>query len=1230
MIRKTTFLKWQACIWLLLFQAFAFAQAPTFTSYAPLKVTQRSSVVINGANFNGVTAVKFNTVSATSFTVNTNGTAITAIVPEVTGSSTVTVSVTKGNPAVTTTAPSSITLTYVAPASTPAGAKITRVITNWNGYWSSKATSNVASNQPDTEHSVVAFEYRGVLYSTGSESEVTSPLATGNVTGYTTGNFRALPIDNILGSTPATATGNPNLIILGSKVDGSTSGRVHTAPSVAGLTVRNVLIDGIRGLNIGSGVTNLPSSSVLTFQASNIIGEGINDATPDIIVSQVGAPDQTSDIYSFIDANGDIVGTPIQVNFTNIDAIGTYKSDLFTLPANTALNTATVNGSTVVGGNTRDMRIVAYKLSDFGIDTTNKDQAVQFKVMPGGTSDPAFLAYNRNTFLVPAPEITGQPVSQAVCPGNPAQFTVTVEADGTETTYQWEKDGVALTNGGNISGATSSTLVINPVTASDAGMYRCVVTNPSGAAFSNSAYLNSVILSVTGAATCVGTPTTLEVGAQGVNLQYQWYYNAQNNSNTGGQAIGGATSTTYQPPVSTNGTNYYYVTVTNGGYPCTATTSNPIAIVVSQPVAGVVTGTKTICQGTSTSVSVTDYAGLLQWEQSTDNGVTWTAVNGDGTTATYNTGAVITTTQYRVVASSGTCTDTSGAVTVTIDADITWLGTSSTAWNNAANWACNAVPTEITNVTIPANTLFQPAVLTGHAYARTVTVLAGASLTIATGATLDVVNEVNVASTATFTVQHNGALVQQSDVVNTGKITVNKNSNSLYRLDYTMWTSPVAGQQLLAFSPSTLANRFYEYKYAFDTATSTDREAYFPVNPTTNFLPAKAYLIRMPNSSAVPGYNDGTTKMTHNGVFTGTPHNGTITTPLSIQGNHFTAIGNPYPSPINVKEFFDSNANVITNSSALYLWRKTNNNANTTYAALTLAGYITNPAEGGGAEQATFYTGSNTTWVLSQGQGFIVRSITGAINPVATFTNSMRRPAPTSGTIGFFKNGEATASRLWLNLVGQNGSSQTAIAYIDGATTGIDYGYDGMPLNDNSATTLYSVAAETKLGIQARPAFDSKDVVTMGYDTKTAGSYTLSLDHTDGVFEQDQEIFIKDNLLGLTHDIKKGAYTFTTEAGTFTNRIEVVYAAKDALGTDNPALTANNVIIFKQGNDISVNTGTAAMSNVTVYDVRGRILLSKNNINATQTTISGLTVQQQVLIVEVTTNKGKVSKKLVF
>jgi len=860
-------------------------------------------------------------------------------------------------------------------------------------------------------------------------------------------------------------------------------------------------------------------------------------------------------------------------------------------------------------------------------------QAIAF----AGTAEFTFPAAN-STSKVPgtlsnfAMVITSQPASQAVCPGNNAQFTVALSGTDASTTYQWQKNGVALTNDSHINGATTATLTINQVTDTDAAAYRCTISNGSSNVFSNPAYLNTVITSITSGTTCVGTNTTLQVNALGANLQYQWFNNGTVNSNSGGIPIGNATSSTYSPPVSTAGTTYYYVEVYNENSYCTKVTSRAVSVIVSEPNAGTVKGTQTVCAGSTATVSVSDYSGTIQWQQSTDDGTTWINATGiSSTTATYNTGIINITTQYRVIANSGTCMATSGTVIVTADTNNTWLGTQSTAWDNAANWSCNLLPTTYTNVVIPAGTLFKPAVLTGTAYAKTVTVQDNATLTVATGATLNTVNQVTVAANAQFTIQNNGALVQQSNAVNTGKISIQKNSNSLYRLDYTLWSSPVANQQLLAFSPLTVTTRFYEYKYAFNPATGVDTETYFNVDPTTNFEAAKTYLIRMPNTSSVAGYNEGTTKMSYPGIFTGTPNNGNITTPLSKQGDDYTAVGNPYPSPISVKDFFDTNAGVIKSGSALYFWRKTYNNLTSSYATLTLAGYVANPAAGGGAEQATYYTGINSTWLISQGQGFIVKADPNAVSPQLSFTNSMRRVAPASGNLGFFSNEEATASRLWLNLIGQDSYSQTAIAYIDGTTTGIDYGYDGVSLSSADAVaSIYSVAANTNLSIQARPVFDAKDVVTIGYNAKVAGEYTLSLDHTDGVFKDGQDIFVKDNATGVTHDIKKGAYTFTTEAGTFTNRIEVVYTTTDALGTDNPVLTASNVIIYKQDNNISITTGTTNMNNVTVYDIRGRKLYSNNNINATQTTVTGITAQQQVLIVEVTTNKGKVSKKIVF
>ncbi len=52
--------------------------------------------------------------------------------------------------------------------------------------------------------------------------------------------------------------------------------------------------------------------------------------------------------------------------------------------------------------------------------------------------------------------ITTHPTDFTACEGLPATFSVT--ATGTNLTYRWRKDGINLTDGGDISGATSATL----------------------------------------------------------------------------------------------------------------------------------------------------------------------------------------------------------------------------------------------------------------------------------------------------------------------------------------------------------------------------------------------------------------------------------------------------------------------------------------------------------------------------------------------------------------------------------------------------------------------------------------------------------------------------------------------------------------------------------------------------------------------------------------------------
>ena len=77
--------------------------------------------------------------------------------------------------------------------------------------------------------------------------------------------------------------------------------------------------------------------------------------------------------------------------------------------------------------------------------------------------------------------ITTQPQSQTVNENDPVTFTVT--ATGTELTYQWYKDGKA------ISGATDSSYTISRAEKNNEGVYYVVVSNSTGSVISSTAIL---------------------------------------------------------------------------------------------------------------------------------------------------------------------------------------------------------------------------------------------------------------------------------------------------------------------------------------------------------------------------------------------------------------------------------------------------------------------------------------------------------------------------------------------------------------------------------------------------------------------------------------------------------------------------------------------------------------------------------------------------------------------
>jgi len=113
-----------------------------------------------------------------------------------------------------------------------------------------------------------------------------------------------------------------------------------------------------------------------------------------------------------------------------------------------------------------------------------------FELPPGYSANSTDLNVVDNQYMgaAPYPAIASQPSDAFPCLDATATFTVAATASGTPT-YQWRKGGVALVNGGRISGADSTTLSIANVEASDVGSYDCRVTNDFGTATSDPAML---------------------------------------------------------------------------------------------------------------------------------------------------------------------------------------------------------------------------------------------------------------------------------------------------------------------------------------------------------------------------------------------------------------------------------------------------------------------------------------------------------------------------------------------------------------------------------------------------------------------------------------------------------------------------------------------------------------------------------------------------------------------
>ncbi|WP_395049927.1 T9SS sorting signal type C domain-containing protein [Flavobacterium sp.] len=565
---------------------------------------------------------------------------------------------------------------------------------------------------------------------------------------------------------------------------------------------------------------------------------------------------------------------------------------------------------------------------------------------------------------------------------------------------------------------------------------------------------------------------------------------------------------------------------------------------------------------------------------------------------------------------------------------ISWCS-ANTTWNvinGVGSWT-DGSPTSSKNLTFSGN--FNSSTDTSDTVVEgcSCKVNSGATVVFTSGKTLKISNEVKILGpTGSLTFENNASLVQINEPVtnnpNSGSIIYKRKTISVLSSDYTYWSSPVENQQLTNVSASYASGMFYSYN-DFAIPENWKQEIV-----TATMLTGKGYIIRAAQNSSASAIYDAT--------FMGAPNNGTKTISIGATGTS-NLLGNPYPSAINADLFLATNSTLV--EGTIYLW--------THKTAIQSAGNITNGTAGSGAYAYTSddyatYNGTGGAAAsggiiplgkIAAGQAFFTTSK--STGKSVTFNNAMRLSSV--GAIldnsQFFKSRNPKIipknviekNRLWLNLTNTQGAfKQTLVGYVTDATNDYDSSFDGESFDGNEFVDFYSVSQDKNLTIQGRALpFDETDEVPLGFKSTIDSAFTINIDQVDGSLTN-QTVFIEDKLTNTIFDLKNGDYTFTTVAGTFNGRFVLRYTNKN-LGNNNFSTKENLVLVSNTNKQIRINAFAETIDKVSVYDIAGKQIFQKTNVNSNELSISNLGSGHQVLVVKTSLQNGTtVSNKIIY
>ena len=385
----------------------------------------------------------------------------------------------------------------------------------------------------------------------------------------------------------------------------------------------------------------------------------VNGQSGNIVITSTGATTKNVATGNAVITQNKTASVTITSNATN-NTICSGTSITFTANATNGGSTPTYqwyNGNTAISGATGSTYTTSSLSSNATITAVMTSSIATCLSGSPATSNAITVTVNS---IPSVPGIITGPTS--ICMNSNQVYSIATVPGA--TSYSWAVSGY-------LSAITSVSNVINVTAANTAGLGRIKVlaTNACG----SSAYTSLLNITISNmpapTASFTVTGNNVCLTNAGVSFTSTSSPNVTTNSPIGLYSWtfgdGNSASTTNASNTYLSSGDFDAILTIQDGNQCTSSYSSRITVSPVSVAGTASAANATICDGSSTSVSLTGYTGNIQWQSSTD-GTNWSNVTG-ATSANLTTGNLTTTTYYKAIVTSGACSSaTSGVVTVTV------------------------------------------------------------------------------------------------------------------------------------------------------------------------------------------------------------------------------------------------------------------------------------------------------------------------------------------------------------------------------------------------------------------------------------------------------------------------------------------------------------------------------------------------------------------------------------